>query len=271
MLTLIIGKESNLSKHLYQSLENSIVISSRELSENINLLDEYRNNKFNIIFNNFQTANLLGDLTYCYNYIEQSIGITAKVLQYIKNWKINKVLYASSSSVYGDNHYCNENDKISPINLHGSLKASNEYLISRYCIDNSIDFTIMRIFNMYGGDDSFSIISKIIKSYKNNKELSIINNGKGIRDFIHIDDVVHIITLLLTKKNINIINLGTGMEHSIYNIISILKLHGFEIKVNNSYRENEIKISIADSKRLSLIFDQEFIKVEDYILKELGN
>lgn len=42
---------------------------------------------------------------------------------------------------------------------------------------------------MYGGNDNFSIISKIIKAYKNNEEL---NNGNAIRDFIHIEDVVDI-------------------------------------------------------------------------------
>jgi len=166
MITLIIGKESNLSKYLHKYLNNSFVLSSREISKNIFLLDEYKSSKCNIIFNNFQTANLLGNLNNCSSYIEQSIGITAKILEYIKDWDINKIIYTSSSSVYGDNHYCNESDKLLPINLHGSLKVSNEYFISQYCKEKEIDYTITRIFNMYGGDDNFSIISKIINSYK---------------------------------------------------------------------------------------------------------
>ena len=45
---------------------------------------------------------------------------------------------------------------------------------------------------MYGGNDEFSIISKIINVYKDNSILNLVNNGEGIRDFIHINDVIEI-------------------------------------------------------------------------------
>ncbi len=68
---------------------------------------------------------------------------------------------------------------------------------------------------MYGADDNFSIISKIIKAYKNNEELNIVNNGNAIRDFIHIEDVVDIYSKILDKKDIKILNIGSGNGSSI--------------------------------------------------------
>ncbi len=266
MLTLIIGKQSNLSKQINIKLDNSILISSRELTDNIKLLDKYKNQKINIIFNNFQSASMINDISQEYKYIQQSIGITAMVLSYIKNWNINKIIYSSSSSVYGNNSYCNESDTLQPISLHASLKISNEFLLTQHCKKYNIEYTIIRIFNMYGRDDDFSVISKIISAYKNDTILNIVNEGKGIRDFIHIDDVVDIILKLIFIKDITILNLGTGDEKSINNIIEYLKKNDIFIKTNNIIIENEIKISISDSEKLLRIMDNQFIDVEEYIL-----
>jgi UDP-glucose 4-epimerase len=269
MITLIIGKQSNLSEYLYKSMSNAVLLSSRELMLNIDILNVYKDKEINIIFNNFQSATLLNDSSNFSGYIEQSIGVTASILDYIKNWKINKVIYTSSSSIYGKNEYCNENDRVHPISLQASLKVSNELLITEYCKSYNIDYTIARIFNMYGGNDKFSIISKIIYAYKEKKLLNIINNGAGIRDFIHIDDVVYIILELIKTRNHKIINIGTGFKRSIKDILEFLTYNNFNVNTKNKIRTNEIEVSIADTKKLSTIMDKNFLKVEDYILNEI--
>ena len=199
----IIGKGSNLSSFLSKKIINSKLISSREILTNIEELNVLKDNlPINIIFNNFQPATKLNEFVNLENYVVNSILTTSKVLDFIKNNQIvvNKIIYTSSSSVYGNNILCNENDELKPMNLHASLKVANEKLVEKFCIENSIDYTIARIFNMYGGDDNFSIISKIIKANKNNEELNIVNNGNAIRDFIHIEDVVDIYSKILDKK-----------------------------------------------------------------------
>lgn len=156
------------------------------------------------------------------------------------------------------------------MNLHASLKVANEKLVEKFCIENSIDYTIARIFNMYGGDDNFSIISKIIKAYKNNEELNIVNNGNAIRDFIHIEDVVDIYSKILDKKDIKILNIGSGNGSSIKNILDFLNNHNIKIKTKNIQRE-ELKISTADiSKLKELLKKDTFFGVEDYLKKELN-
>ena len=269
----IIGKGSNLSSFLSKKIINSKLISSREILTNIEELNVLKDNlPINIIFNNFQPATKLNEFFNLENYVINSILTTSKVLDFIKNnqIKINKIIYTSSSSVYGNNILCNENDELKPMNLHASLKVANEKLVEKFCIENSIDYTIARIFNMYGGDDNFSIISKIIKAYKNNEELNIVNNGNAIRDFIHIEDVVDIYSKILDKKDIKILNIGSGNGSSIKNILDFLNNHNIKIKTKNIQRE-ELKISTADISKLKELFKKDtFFEVEDYLKKELN-
>ena len=74
---------------------------------------------------------------------------------------------------------------------------------------------------MYGGNDQFSIVSKILNALKKNKTLKIANGGESIRDFINIQDVVKIYKFLIFNEFSGIINISTGMGFSIREIIDL--------------------------------------------------
>ncbi len=270
---IIIGKNSNLTNKLSNKLLDFSILSSREILSSCKILNELKEQvNINIIFNNFQTAINLNKFDNLESYISNSIISTSRILDFFnKNHiKINKIIYTSSSSVYGNNILCNEKDELKPMNLHASLKVANEKLIEKFCLDNNIDYTIARIFNMYGGDDNFSIISKIIQAYKDNNELTIVNNGNSIRDFIHIEDVVDIYLKILELKNVNILNIGTGEGNSVKNILDYLKNNNINLKLKNINR-SELKISTADTQYLnSLFYEIKFRQINDYLKKELN-
>ncbi|WP_152184313.1 NAD-dependent epimerase/dehydratase family protein [Sulfurimonas indica] len=269
-LTLIIGKNSNLSINLNKNLHDSILISTLNITDSLNSIELKKHPNINIIFNQFQKSTKLYTLDDPIDYIQRSIVSTSKVLSYIieNNLKINKIIYTSSSSVYGNNTNCHEYDNLSPQSLHASLKLANEKLIEKFSQENNINYTITRVFNMYGDNDSFSIVNKIIKSY-NNHSLTLINNGEAIRDFIHINDVVIIYKKLLEKNNIPIINIGTGIGKSVLFILDFLRKHNINIKTS-SITKDELKVSISNNQLLlDHINDYKFIEVEKYILKKL--
>lgn len=269
-VTIVIGKHSNLSDKLSNSLGDSILISSRHILNDMNILEQYKNKNKNIIFNNFQPATQLNNMINPVEYITNSILITSIILDYFKDTKINKIIYTSSSSVYGNNILCKEDDELKPMNLHASLKLSNEKLIEKYCSENNIDYTITRIFNMYGGNDNFSVVSKIINSVRNNTIITIVNNGNAIRDFIHIDDVVEIYIKLLDIKDVKILNIGTGTGNSIKNILDFLLNHNIVIRVENIFRD-ELKSSTSNNKLLYHHLKKDsFVKIEDYLKKEFN-
>jgi len=270
MVNIVIGKSSNLSKELKKKLDNTLLISSLNAQEELEKLE--LNGSINIIFNNFQVSTKLNDLSSPKEYIERSIMTTANVLEFLKrrDLNINKIIYTSSSSVYGNSVFCKESDPLQPLSLHSSLKISNERLVTSFCRQNSIDYTVTRIFNMYGRADNFSIISKIIDSYKSSKPLTIFNNGTAIRDYIHIDDVVDIYKRVLDlKSTIPTLNIGLGIGISVAEILSFLKEHNIYIDTKSKFRD-ELKKSTADvSKLLTIMREKEFIKVKSYLLEEL--
>lgn len=96
--------------------EDVITISSQEIVHNSAILNRFEAQPINLIFNNFQTANKLGDVTHPQSYIEYAIYTTSKVLEFIKEHRlhVNKIIYTSSSSVYGNNILCKESDGSNP-------------------------------------------------------------------------------------------------------------------------------------------------------------
>ena len=271
-MTIVIGKNSNLSNNLIGKLNNSTVVSSRDIMSDVNVLSKYKDQEINLIFNNFQPAIKLNEMVNAEEYTMNCIGVTSKILNYCLtgNIKMNKIIYTSTAAVYGDNKCSVETDELKPSSLHASLKVSNEKLIEKFCVDNKIDYTIVRLFNMYGGNDEFSIISKILLAIRKNKELTIINNGNSIRDFIHVQDVADIYVKLIDIKNVRVLNIGTGIGKSVKNIIKSCKRYNANISTKNIFI-NEIKTSTANIEILSKLLNKKsFIQIEDFIKQELS-
>jgi nucleoside-diphosphate-sugar epimerase len=272
MLNIIVGKRSNLSNHLLESLDDAMVISSSQAIKALSRLDWGQIDKVNLILNQFQPATRLNDLSNPVEYIDNAISTTANILMFIKDKspKVNKIVYTSSSSVYGNNESCVEIDAAQPLSLHATLKLANEKLISQFCTVEGIDYTIARVFNMYGGNDEFSIVSKIIKGYKNLQSISLINDGNAIRDYIHINDVVEAYKSILVSNGIDMVNIASGQGKSVRMILDYLLEQDIEISTSNIERD-EISISIANNTILKTMLTPrfQFKSVEGYVLGEL--
>ena len=272
-MIIIVGKRSNLSLRLYENLSGSIITNASDFEKIVISCMQNNIQSYSIVLNNFQSSvDLYSDINYGI-YIKNTIQNTANILDIIQksNIKINKLIYSSSSSVYGNNKFCSESDQVQPMSLQASLKVTNEELIKRFCYSRGINFTIARIFNMYGGNDNFSVISKIKKAYREKESLSIVNDGHSIRDYIHIDDVVNVYrTLLSTDKHYPVVNVALGQGNRISEILNFLKNHHISVKTENTTRD-EIKASIADVTLLSELIDiDKFINVHEYLLNELS-
>ena len=194
MNTIIIGKESLLTKYLKIKEKKTLVFSSRNKDDLVQIVDYINTSKskINIILNNFYPSAYINQLS-SKNYerfYEQSILFNANLFSKINSKKINKIIYSSSSSVYNsirkDYQFVDTNNK----SLYSSTKIAVENLIYNFCSKNNISFLILRIFNMYSDkDDNFSIVSKLTKALRNKNLIKIFNGGVNIRDYIHVKDV----------------------------------------------------------------------------------
>ena len=163
----IIGKNSNLSRALNKFIGSSKLISL-ENKKDIDTIVNYKS-RYNLIFNNFYPVSLINklDIKELAKFYQKSVLENINLLNKIDFKYVNKILYTSSSSVYGS---FEKNDSFGdPFNrkFYSSIKLSNEKLFLNICEMRKLDCKILRIFNIYGGkNEKFSFVSKVIDSSK---------------------------------------------------------------------------------------------------------
>ena len=195
--TYIIGT-GYLSSKILKKLKNSEVVSSNQFLLKIDKINKSKK-KINLIINAFYSARKLNKLESYKYFVKKSLLDISEIFDIINPKLITKVIYTSSSSVYGSiGGKIGVNDKNNRY-IYSSFKISAENLIKNFCNKNKIFVDICRVFNLYGSKDGFSIISKLVDLKKNKKIVEINNNGESVRDFIHVDDIVSIYKKLLNK------------------------------------------------------------------------
>ncbi len=241
MITFIVGKRSNLSDELSKKIYNSKIISSEEF-KNLKL-----KSKSNLIINNFFPSSKISKIRNYNEFINLSLSNLAKALDKIDKKKINKIIYSSSSSVYGYSRASNQKDEINR-NLYSTTKILAESIISNYCNKNNLNFFIARLFNLYGSNDKFSIVSKLIDSYKNKSIFYLNNEGSAVRDFISYSQASAIYKKMLNYTGSGIVDVGTGEGIQIRDMINYLGYGNFKTKTR---RISEISFSVAEKNKFN--------------------
>ncbi len=137
----------------------------------------------------------------------------------------------------------------SPIDMHGALKFACEQLVYFYLSKYKIEYTIARVFNIFGGKgDAFSMIFRIIDAYLSQKKIRVFNKGHALRDYIHVDDVVSSYQRLLTLNGIPIINIASGQGTSVNTLLTALQRKGILFDTEYVNYVNEISVSVASVK-----------------------
>lgn len=182
---------------------------------------------------------------------------------------IEQFIFISSCSVYGDSSNTSEDKTKTPITMNGFTKAFNEELVMSFCKANSINYLILRPFNSYGGNDSFSVVQKLISCAKNHLVFNLANDGAAERDFIHVEDIARI-TYMLMEKNLSneIVNIGSGESVRILDLLKAVETKFGPIKINNINKPDEAIYSRANLNKLRELIEYEPMSIFDYI-KEL--
>ncbi len=202
------------------------------------------------------------------SYIDANICGSFNLLETLRKYPSEHVLFASSSSVYGGNAKLpfDENQKCdTQISLYAATKKANEAMCHSYSHNFSIPITLLRFFTVYGpwGRPDMALF-KFTKSIINNKKIDIYNYGKMERDFTYIDDIVRSIFLLIDKipktpknrkikiKNdslsavapCRILNIGNSNPVNINDFIEKI-----EKKLNIKSTKNFVKIQAGDVEK----------------------
>lgn len=147
------------------------------------------------------------------------------ILELSRRYKVNNFVYASSSSVYGKNSKLpfSEDDPVDqPISLYAATKRSNE--LTAFCYNHlyKLNTSGLRFFTVYGPwgrpDMALFIFTKAIIE---NRPIEIFNNGKMLRNFTYIGDIVDgIVRVLNNPKPCEIYNIGNDRAENLLDFIS---------------------------------------------------
>ena len=186
-------------------------------------------------------------------YEEVNVFATENIFRLAKEFGF-KVVYASSSSVYGNTTEIpiNENFELNPINPYGQTKLDGEKIARRYSEQN-VSVIGLRYFNIFGERQNINyagVITKFIDRLSKKESPIIFGKGNQIRDFIFVEDVADANIQLMKSKVVNgFFNVGSG------NFISILDLANLMISYSNlslkpifeNTLEGDVEKSLSDN------------------------
>lgn len=186
-------------------------------------------------------------------YITSNVVGFMNVLECCRFYNIDGLVYASSSSVYGNTEekYFSINHKTdSPISIYGATKKVNELMAYSYNHLYNLNSTGLRFFTVYGpwGRPDMAIFifaEKILKG----EPIPIFNHGNMRRDFTYIDDIIDgIKSSLKINYSYEIFNLGNDCSVDILSVVSILE-ENLERKADLKFENiqpGDIKKTLAD-------------------------
>lgn len=170
-------------------------------------------------------------------YTESNLLGFANILECCRNYKVNHLLFASSSSVYGndcDVPFSTKAKLDNPVSYYAATKKANELMATSYVNLYKMKCTAMRFFTVYGPmsrpDMAMMLFANAMKEHKS---IKVFNNGDLSRDFTYIDDVVECIYRLLRREpqGYEVFNIGRGEPTKLLDFIHELEsCFGYEAK-----------------------------------------
>ena len=243
-------KQENAAVFLKSSkselFSNSLEFVRMNLEDNESLTTLFKKNKFDVVCNLAAQAGVRYSIENPSAYIQSNIVGFANILECCRNNKIKHLLYASSSSVYGENKkvpFSTTDNVDHPISLYAATKKSNELMAYTYSHLYNLPTTGLRFFTVYGpwGRPDMAIYL-FADAIANNRPIKVFNNGNMRRDFTYVDDIVSGIEILLKNpperdnghSAYKISNIGNGSPQPLGDFIKAIET-GFGVEAKKEY------------------------------------
>jgi UDP-glucuronate 4-epimerase len=247
-----------------------------DLSNKIELNNVFKNNDFDLVVNLAAQAGIRYSFESPSEYIDSNIVGFFNLLENTKEFGVKNLIYASSSSVYGnlDKYPAYENERTDKQeSLYAVSKKTNELLAQYYSKNFELNCIGLRFFTVYGPYGRPDMATYLFtKAILEKAPLKLFNKGNLYRDFTYIDDIVEGINILIrnlsTFSNNEIINIGFGNSISVSEMISIMEnVIGIKaIKVNKEMQKGDVfKTHSSTDKLKKLGYKPNFSFAKGYI------
>jgi UDP-glucuronate 4-epimerase len=203
----------------------------------IDLTDEHRleqlfvNQKFDVVINLAAQAGVRYSIDNPKVYVQSNIVGFINILEACRHTQVKHLIYASSSSVYGNQNKVpfEESDRVDhPISLYAATKKSNELMAHVYSHLYGLKTTGLRFFTVYGPWGRPDMAPFLFtKAIFNNTPIKVFNNGNLERDFTYIDDIISGIRSVMNSENnenkYRIFNIGNNQPVKLIDFIHALE------------------------------------------------
>lgn len=221
-------KELNL-KNLKKSKNFTFIEGSILSQSDLNKIPK----NIDYLFHYAAIAGVRNSILHPDEYFKINLDGTKILLQHFV--KIKKIIFASTSSVYGEvssNDFpVSENHSLNPISPYGESKKLAEEFCQQFVKKNQIELVILRFYTVFGPrqrpDEAFT---KFIRLILDKKPITIYGDGNKMRDFTYVSDIVNG-SILASTKGSGVYNLGTNNPITVNQMVSTIeKLMGEKIQ-----------------------------------------
>jgi UDP-glucose 4-epimerase len=159
-------------------------------------------------------------------YTRDNILATQRLLEYYKDCEIQKFVYASSSSVYGDCELpMKETRMLKPVSPYGVTKLAAENLCYLYYKNYGVPTASLRYFTVYGPRQRPDMATHLfVRAILDGEEITVYGDGEQTRDFTFVDDIVEANVLAaMSGSRGEVFNVGGGTRISVNELIEIME------------------------------------------------
>tara|TARA_A100001015_G_scaffold281658_1_gene345126 strand:+ start:760 stop:1728 length:969 start_codon:yes stop_codon:yes gene_type:complete len=240
-----------------------------DLLEKKKLNQLFQKKKFNFVYNLAAQAGVRYSFENPESYCDSNIIGFNNILNLVEKFKVKKLFFASSSSVYGDigPFPKKENSKLNTLNIYSLSKLANEITAKLFAKKSKTQIIGLRFFSIYGewGRPDMLIL-KYLLAAKKKKNFELFNYGNHYRDFTYIDDAIQIVLKLSKskiKKKFDIFNICSSKPIKITEILKIINKLQIKTKVTKKPLHNaDVFKTYGDNRKVQNIVKK--IKFTNY-------
>ena len=280
---LITGGLGFIGSHIANELldDNQIVIVDNLSTGNLNNINNPNHENLKIIKEDIRNVDLdevTSDIDYIFHLAAMAsvplsidrpvectdinLNATVNLLKSAVDNNVKKIVFSSSSSVYGENKNMplKESEPLMPMSPYAASKASCELYLRSFYDSYGLNYTVLRYFNVFGpGQDKNSqyaaVIPNFISAMLEGNQPEIYGDGEQTRDFVFVKDIIKA-NINAAKSDYNgVINIASGKKLSINQLFDIVKRTlGSDLEPKYlPKRAGDIKHSLADTSKMEKI------------------
>ncbi|MCO5260550.1 MAG: NAD-dependent epimerase/dehydratase family protein [Crocinitomicaceae bacterium] len=270
----------NLEEHKTASIKRASFIKKlKKSSIHSNFIDE-TSEKPDILIHLAAETGISGSLANPSLYFRQNVEGTFSVLEQCRKNGVKYLIYASSSSVYEPNQAIMSESAphSNQLSFYGTSKRLTEIMVENYCHQFGITAIGLRFFTVYGSWTRPDMAAyKFMKAISDEQPITLYNDGNISRDFTHVSDIVHAISLLVEKikeekpNSHQIFNIGSGRPISVKQYAELIAkyLNKTPIIKSKPLPNNELEATYSDTSKLNNYIQFRPISTIDEGVKEM--